>query len=340
MKYVFKPYTPLLAELFCREKERIISELGSSALIEHVGSTAIPELGGKGIIDIAVVVPKKEFDTTRQSLQRLGYDFRPHRSTSEREYFKINLPGPAEEIRTYHVHMTHPESRDLKELLAFRDYLCENKEARLKYENAKKKAAEEANNNGEKYRELKNFVLQDILRLSKKASRPKVSIFIAMSLDGYIARVDNSLDWLEKIHDCNEDYGHGAFFTDIDTLILGRKSYEVITSFSKWPYQGKRTVVLSKTLQSVREEAELYSAHPEKLLSKLQDEGVRHIWIDGGITVSRFLDLGAVDFLTVTMIPILLGSGIPLFSVKNETSLKLIYYKTYESGLVQMCYRL
>lgn len=95
----------------------------------------------------------------------------------------------------------------------------------------------------------------------KTKNRPEISIYIATSIDSYIARDDGSLDWLDRVND-NEDYGFQKFLDSIDTIILGRKTYEIvtglITSFSDWPYIGKRVIVLSSSLQTVRKEVELF----------------------------------------------------------------------------------
>ncbi len=154
-KYVFKPYSNIFPELFSKEKERIASRVTKVIAIEHVGSTAVPGLGGKGIIDIAIAVPKEEIDSTIKELQSLGYEFRPSFSTPDRAYFVIFLPDPEEETRRYHVHLTFPESSEWENLIGFRDYLREHPEEGLEYAELKRKAALEANHEGEKYRKIK-----------------------------------------------------------------------------------------------------------------------------------------------------------------------------------------
>lgn len=154
-KYVFKPYSNIFPELFRKEKERIASRVTKAIAIEHVGSTAVPGLGGKGIIDIAIAVPKDAMDSTIKELQSLGYEFRPSFSTPDRAYFVIFLPDPEEETRRYHVHLTFPESNEWEELIGFRDYLREHPEEALEYAELKRKAALEANHEGEKYRKIK-----------------------------------------------------------------------------------------------------------------------------------------------------------------------------------------
>lgn len=120
-----------------------------------MGSTAITGLGGKGIIDIAIAVNKLDIDTVTQQLQSLGYEFRPTYSTPDRAYFIIYLPDPEEKTRRYHIHLTYPESNDWQGLLGFRDYLRNHPEEVQEYAKLKKKAAFEADQDGEKYRNLK-----------------------------------------------------------------------------------------------------------------------------------------------------------------------------------------
>lgn len=173
--------------------------------------------------------------------------------------------------------------------------------------------------------------------------RPKISIYISASIDGFIARKDNSLNWLDCVEDGSEDYGFNSFLNSIDGVILGRKTYHVATTAyetAKWPYSGKHLVVLSNTLEKIIPDAQLYSGDLVILASKLHDEGVRHIWIDGGITISQFLRLNLVDEIILSVIPILLGEGIALFDIKKELPCRLISAQSYPSGLVQTHYEL
>ncbi|MDP1880991.1 MAG: dihydrofolate reductase family protein [Parachlamydiaceae bacterium] len=169
--------------------------------------------------------------------------------------------------------------------------------------------------------------------------RPKISIYIAMSIDGYIARKNGGLNWLEYGHTGDEDYGFKTFIKNIDVLVLGKNTYEVVSKFDKWPYEGKRVIVLSKTLKEVRKEAELFCGQLTDLVSILYSDNSKHIWVDGGITVSKFLEAGLVDEITVSIIAIVLGSGIPLFNpMDNEHKCRLLSTQSYPSGLVQLKY--
>jgi len=161
-KYSFNPYSKIFPQLFVREKERIKDALGAANTIEHVGSTAVPSLGGKGIIDIAIAVNKADLDLVTQQLTRLGYEFRPTFSTKDRYYFIIYLPDPEEGTRRYHVHLTYPESNEWKKLIGFRDYLRTHPEMAHEYAEIKKKAASEANQDGKKYRALKEYFFEKV----------------------------------------------------------------------------------------------------------------------------------------------------------------------------------
>lgn len=173
--------------------------------------------------------------------------------------------------------------------------------------------------------------------------KPKISVYIAASIDGFIARTDGSLDWLDCVGDGDEDYGFKNFLYCIDGVILGRKTYEVaVTAYgtSRWPYSGKRLIVLSRALQKELPEAQIYAGDVVTLVQQLHAEGIRHLWVDGGETLSQFLRLNLVDELILSVIPTLLGEGIPLFAIRKELPCRLISARSYPSGLVQMHYAL
>lgn len=162
-KYVFKPYDKLFVELFEREKSRVLAHTKEHLTIEHIGSTAVPGLGGKGIIDIGIVVDKAKMESVSQELQKIGYEFRPTYSTSDRFYFIIYLPDPLEETRRYHVHLTYPENQEWKNFLSFRDYLRSHPDALHEYAEIKRKTAESGV--GELYRKAKDPVIKKMLDL-------------------------------------------------------------------------------------------------------------------------------------------------------------------------------
>jgi dihydrofolate reductase len=177
-------------------------------------------------------------------------------------------------------------------------------------------------------------------------SRPKTSVFIATSIDGYIAKKDGDLDWLTTFSpptaaDEDKDCGYSKFISSVDVLVMGRNSYEAVAKFNPWPYQGKRVIVISSSLTSVCEQAELYSGEITPLIEKLHAEGIKHIYIDGGVTISKFLNAGLVDRMIISLIPVVLGSGIPLFSqINNDKWCSLISSQAYSNGLVQLEYAL
>ncbi len=173
-----------------------------------------------------------------------------------------------------------------------------------------------------------------------RKQRPKISVYIALSIDGYIARKDDSLDWLDRVGGFDEDYGFQNMLAGIDALIIGRKTYEIASTVAD-PYPEKRVVVLSNNLNSVKAGMELYQGDLVDLTEKLHREGVKSIWVDGGSTISQFLDLQLVDEMTLSVIPIVLGSGIPLFhAIGREVPCRLISSQSYRSGLVQQHYEI
>ena len=186
---------------------------------------------------------------------------------------------------------------------------------------------------------------------------PKISVYIATSLDGFIARQDGTLDWLEgssgdqepgevENDDGGEDYGFYEFFDSTDTMVMGRGTYEFVAATGQWQYDEKRTIVLSSSAakleipEHLAGKFEILSAEPADLVERLARDGARHIYVDGGITIQRFLRAGLVDELIVTRMPVLIGSGIPLFG-ELETDLLLEHVETHSfpNGVVQSIYR-
>jgi len=172
-------------------------------------------------------------------------------------------------------------------------------------------------------------------------------VFIAASLDGFIARLNGDIDWLINAGDTNdpEDYGYGKFIATVDCIVLGRRSFEKVLSFPQWPYAGIRVVVISSTLNTIPEQAagkaELSAGPVEALAAKLRAEGHDRIYIDGGKTVQSFLGAGLVTDMTITRIPILIGSGLPLFGeLPGDIHLDHVETKAFRSGFVQSHYEL
>ncbi len=165
-----------------------------------------------------------------------------------------------------------------------------------------------------------------------------VILFIAASLDGYIAGPDDDLSWLFT----DADYGFSRFFGGVDTLIMGRGTYEVIRTFGEWPYPGKRTIVVSRSseLKIETPETELYSGDLPELIEKLSADDCKRVWlVGGGELIRSFLEQGLLDEISVSMHPILLGKGVPLFPGGFRRTLLLLKDTTvFDGGLVQLNY--
>jgi dihydrofolate reductase len=166
----------------------------------------------------------------------------------------------------------------------------------------------------------------------------RFAVFIAESLDGYIARPDGSLNWLEPFE--GEEHGYAAFFAGIDALVIGRGTYDTVLAFPEWPYGDKRVIVCTRRPASPSHGEEIWSGTPRALAERLDREGVGRVYLDGGALIRGFLTDGVpIDELTVNVIPVILGKGLPLFaSGLPELPLRLIEAKTFPSGLVQVRY--
>jgi dihydrofolate reductase len=167
----------------------------------------------------------------------------------------------------------------------------------------------------------------------------QASVFIGMSVDGFIARVDDALDWLPADA---EEHGYEAFMASVDALLIGRRTYDVVLSFPAWPYGEKPVFVLSKhALVPAPAGAivERMSGDPVDVAAQLDARGIGHVYVDGGITIQRFLRAGLVQRLIITRVPVLIGSGIPLFGeTGRDVVLKHVATRAYASGLVQTEY--
>jgi dihydrofolate reductase len=168
----------------------------------------------------------------------------------------------------------------------------------------------------------------------------KASVFIATSLDGFIARPNGALDWLPA--GGGEEHGYEAFIASVDALVIGRKTFETVLTFDSWPYGKKPVYVLTtRTLAAAPLGAvvERMSGPPADIVAQLTARGVRHAYVDGGITIQRFLQAGLIQRLIITRIPVLLGAGIPLFGVTGrDIVLTHVGTRQYASGLVQSEY--
>lgn len=178
-----------------------------------------------------------------------------------------------------------------------------------------------------------------------KSSKLHISVFIATSLDGFIARTDGDIAWLHEIEPMEDgnDAGYGELFDSIDVLVMGRGTFEKVLEWD-WPYGTKPVIVLSKSLTEVpgklRDRVRIDASPPQELVEKLSQEGCKYIYLDGGKVIQSFLREGLVDDMTLTTIPVLIGAGLPLFGkVDKDIKFRLLESRSWENGLVQSKYQ-
>ncbi len=169
-----------------------------------------------------------------------------------------------------------------------------------------------------------------------------VSVFVGTSLDGFLARRNGSYDFLPA--DGGEPHGYHEFIESVDTIVIGRMTFETVLAFAAWPYDKKRVVVLSNLpvdLSAVRGGGvEQMAGPPAEIAAKLAADGARHIYVDGGITIQGFMRAGLVQRLVITRVPVLIGDGVPLFgSLARDVQLQHVATQSYASGLVKSEYK-
>ena len=173
------------------------------------------------------------------------------------------------------------------------------------------------------------------------------SVFVGVSLDGFLARPNGDLDWL--MGDGGGDsaeYGYDEFIAGIDAIVMGRNTFEKVVMFDKWYYGNKRVVVLSHhslDLAGARARGgvvEQMQGSPAEIVSKLASSGARRLYVDGGLTIQEFLRAGLIRRLVISRLPVLIGEGIPLFgSLAHDIHLNHIATRTYPGGMVQSEYK-
>jgi dihydrofolate reductase len=170
----------------------------------------------------------------------------------------------------------------------------------------------------------------------------QASVFIATSLDGFIARENGDLDWLPVPEAGGEDYGYGDFMKSIDALVMGRNTYDKVLTLGQWFYGDKRVVVLtSRPLDTKPTGAnvETMSGSPSEIIERLAASGAPRLYVDGGVTIQRFLEAGEIQRLIITQIPVLIGRGIRLFgSFDRDVSLEHVSTRSWPNGMVQSEY--
>jgi dihydrofolate reductase len=173
------------------------------------------------------------------------------------------------------------------------------------------------------------------------------SVYCATSLDGFIARRDGDLSWLDRANakvPPGTDLGFYTFLATVDAIVMGRASYEKVLTLGPWPYGDTRVVVLSRRPLAIEPalagKVTASSEEPAPLRDRLAAEGARRLYIDGGVTVQRFLAAGLIDDLQITIIPVVIGDGLPLFgAVPADVVLELVDVAHFAFGYVRVRYR-
>ena len=179
------------------------------------------------------------------------------------------------------------------------------------------------------------------------------SVFLGMSVDGFIARLDGTLSFLdggEKPDDgtapapddgTGGDFGFADFVASIDAIVMGRSTYEFIQPFADWPYQGKPVHVLSSTLEPGADDRITVHRSLDEAVAGLTAAGYRRVYVDGGRTVHDFLAAGLVGELTLSRVPVLIGTGLtPFGELAADIPLEHVRTQTFPGGMVQSTYRL
>jgi dihydrofolate reductase len=178
--------------------------------------------------------------------------------------------------------------------------------------------------------------------MTNQPKHRKFILYIAMSLDGYIATKDDDLTFLNVVEKEEEDYGYTTFYESIDTVILGRRTYEKVISMGFKPHEDKETWIITQRPEPDKGQHHFYSGDLKGLVQKLRDEEGKHVFVDGGAFVTQaFLKENLLDEIIISVIPVLLGDGISLFGNENKSrNLQLLETKSFEKGLVQLHYRI
>lgn len=173
---------------------------------------------------------------------------------------------------------------------------------------------------------------------------PQAHVFIATSLDGYIADAQGGIGWLTGLPALEgEDHGYGAFMAGIDAVVMGSGSFRSVSGFSEWPYAVPVTV-MSRHLragdipEALRGKLSVSGATPLHLMESLGAQGVRRVYVDGGQVVSSFLRAGLVQRIVLTRVPVLLGQGLALFHDTGPQRLTHLETRVWAHGFVQSVY--
>lgn len=170
----------------------------------------------------------------------------------------------------------------------------------------------------------------------------RIKLYIAASIDGYIARTDGEMDWLTEFPMTNEDnYGYKEFYQSVDTVIMGGRTYrDILLMDFIWPYNGKKTFIVSHTDVMTRDDVEFISEDIINRISRLRDDKGKDIWlVGGGELIAMLSDSGLIDEMIITYVPVTLGNGIRLFQdTKAEYKWKLESVESYSNNVFQVRY--
>jgi dihydrofolate reductase len=170
----------------------------------------------------------------------------------------------------------------------------------------------------------------------------RASVFVGASVDGFIARANDDLDFLPP--GGGEPHGYNEFIASVDAIVIGRKTFEKVLTLGPWAYADKRVVVLSSRpldlSAAVGGSVEQMGGPPAEIVAHLAASGAHELYIDGGITIQRFLRAGLIQRLIITRVPVLIGEGVPLFgTLPRDIRLRHVATRHYPSGLVQSEYQ-
>lgn len=175
---------------------------------------------------------------------------------------------------------------------------------------------------------------------------PSGHVMMAMTLDGFVARQDHTLDWLMKQNTKDEDHGFEEFLSHIDVIVMGSGSFKTVLGFEQWPYSKPVTVMSHRLSQKdvpieLQDQVEITDLEPVPLMETLKTKGISRVYVDGGAVVQSFLRQGLIADLKLAVVPILIGNGIRLFGdLDADVDLTLTGVKSFPSGLVEMLYRI
>ncbi len=170
----------------------------------------------------------------------------------------------------------------------------------------------------------------------------RTTVYIGTSLDGFIATKDGNIDWLTQFESQEISDSYQEFISTIDAIVIGRGTFESVLAFPSWPYTTKAFLV-STTIKEVpeplKEKVTLLSMEPKTIVNYLSGQGYSHVYVDGGKVIQGFLNADCIDELTITRVPLVLGSGIPLFGLMDHL-LRFTHLRTtvYSNGLVKSRY--